>query len=258
MKEKVICKLCLQEKKLRNSHILPEFMYSGIYDKNPKRFYEVKYVNNKPFSRIEQKGKREYLLCADCEVKLSKYERYADETLNGKNRNNKTFLVNISQTVNKKNFLYEFEKFDYKSMKIFLDSLLWRLIISKSFATPEYGYELVEKLRLSILNEVPLDENEFPCLINSILSEPGKQLRGFIISPVKRKYENGEILSVFIDGFEYNFFMDYKPSNDGINPVLQKNGDLKIFGILLSERPDLIEFIKDKMDYLEKKIKGRR
>ncbi|MBK9479117.1 MAG: hypothetical protein IPN99_09830 [Bacteroidetes bacterium] len=92
------CKLCLQEAELKRSHIIPEFMYSGIYDQDPKRFYEIKIEDEAAKSLIQQKGQREYLLCGICESKLSKYEKYADENLYGKNNNGKAVLVNQSMT----------------------------------------------------------------------------------------------------------------------------------------------------------------
>jgi len=83
-----ICKLCLHEKELRHSHILPEFMYQNLYDQAPKRFYTLTVNLDKAEEskkKIEQKGIREYLLCGDCEVQLSKFENYAAETIYAKN-----------------------------------------------------------------------------------------------------------------------------------------------------------------------------
>ena len=81
-----ICKLCLNDRPLRRSHIIPEFMYSGIYDNDPKRFYEIRIDDDEAKSRIQQKGQLEYLLCGECETKLSLYEKYADENIYGKNQ----------------------------------------------------------------------------------------------------------------------------------------------------------------------------
>ena len=163
------CKLCLQNKELKNSHIIPEFMYLGIYDRDPKRFYEINLVDEEVKSRIEQKGKREFLLCGECESLLSKYEKYADENLYGKNKNAKVVLKKQSMTVDVKIFMYEFDGFNYQFMKLFIDSILWSLLISESFITPKYDDAIIEKLRLSILNESPLDFEEFPCTIKAIM-----------------------------------------------------------------------------------------
>ena len=105
-----ICKLCNLEKELRNSHIIPEFMYQNLYDHQPKRFYSLN-VNvdeeNKSSNRIEQKGIREYLVCNDCEGILSKYENYAAETIYAKNKENKAYFVKASETKDQQGFLYE-------------------------------------------------------------------------------------------------------------------------------------------------------
>ena len=59
------CRLCLKEKPIQNSHIIPEFLYKPLYD-NLHRF---KSLSTLPEIKIEykQKGIREKLLCRDCE-----------------------------------------------------------------------------------------------------------------------------------------------------------------------------------------------
>lgn len=230
-------------------------MYTGIYDKDPKRFYEIKIEDEEAKSKIEQKGKREYLLCGECESKLSKYEKYADENLYGKNNNGKAIPVNQSMTPDGRVFLYEFEGFEYDSMKLFLDSLLWRLLVSETIATPEYSEELKEKLRLSIYNENPLNEDEHPCLVHSVMTAPGKILKGFILSPIEKKHQDRTILSILIDGFEYNFYISEQLPEDEINPFLQKNGNLKVIGRLIYDMPELIEIVKERMDHLRDRLK---
>ena len=248
------CKLCLREKELKRSHIIPEFMYSRIYDKDPKRFYEIKIEDDKAKSRIEQKGKREYLLCGECESKLSKYEKYADENLYGKNQNGSAVLVNQSMTQNGRVFLYEFENFNYDKMKLFLDSLLWRLLVSETILTPDYGSEPKEKLRLSLYNESPLNEDEFPCLLHSIMTAPGKILKGFILTPLEKKHGNRVIISILIDGLEYNFYISKELPKDEINPFLQKNGKLKVLGRLIYDMPELIDIVKQPMKHLKDRL----
>ena len=75
------CALCNEDKKLSNSHIIPEFIYahSGIYD--DKHRYNVLSSDAEQSNKFEQKGVREKLLCKDCEAKLSDYETYAKTIL---------------------------------------------------------------------------------------------------------------------------------------------------------------------------------
>lgn len=63
------CRLCLQIKDLRRSHIIPEFIYKPLYSSEHNRVIEIK---EGLVPGLMQKGYREELLCQDCE-KLLKY-----------------------------------------------------------------------------------------------------------------------------------------------------------------------------------------
>lgn len=65
------CKLCLNERELRNSHIIPEFTYRPLYDEIHRTF---EWSRGSATCKPLQKGYREYLLCDDCEQLLN--ERY--------------------------------------------------------------------------------------------------------------------------------------------------------------------------------------
>ena len=61
----MICILCQQEKRLCDSHIIPEFAYADIYDDKHRA---VTFSPIAPDERkFEQKGVRDKLLCTDCE-----------------------------------------------------------------------------------------------------------------------------------------------------------------------------------------------
>ncbi len=75
------CKLCKKDKKLMNSHIIPEFIYKPLYDEK-HRFHVISTYKQKDRPK-EQKGIRERLLCLDCEQHISRYEDYARKVLFG-------------------------------------------------------------------------------------------------------------------------------------------------------------------------------
>lgn len=229
-------------------------MYANLYDKDPKRFYEIKIDDDETKSRIEQKGKREYLLCENCESKFSLYEKYADDNLYGKNNNGEAILVKQSMTPNQRTFLYEFENFNYSKMKLFLDSLLWRLLICDSIETPSYDERIIEKLRLSLHNEVPLEPTELPCLLQSLMTSPGRILQGFILSPLEMKNQDRTMLSIIIDGMAFTYYMSKDLPNDPINPILQKDGKLKVLGVLIFDLPIIMNKIKILMNHLNDRL----
>ena len=76
-----ICQLCLQEKKLIKSHIIPDFLYrrAGMFDNN---FVQTNTVDNieagRPARRVPS-GEYEFdILCADCDGRIiGGYENYA-------------------------------------------------------------------------------------------------------------------------------------------------------------------------------------
>ncbi len=68
-----VCKLCRKSAKLSFSHILPEFLFAPIYDD----LHRTMLVSSSEKEKLVQKGVREYLLCQECETKLSRYEGYA-------------------------------------------------------------------------------------------------------------------------------------------------------------------------------------
>ncbi len=61
------CRLCGKTRKLRRSHILPEFLYRPLYD-GKHRYFVVSAATDSNFSL--QSGLTERLLCGDCEQQL--------------------------------------------------------------------------------------------------------------------------------------------------------------------------------------------
>ena len=250
------CKLCCNKKELRHSHVIPEFMYQNVYDVSPKRFYTLNvdldnFDNSK--RRIEQKGIREYLLCSGCEVQLSKYENYAAETIYAKNLGNKATIKKASETPDKQYFTYEYEGFKYTDFKVFLLSLLWRVIISKSFNTSEIDEKIIERLRLAVYNEDPLEFDDFGCLLQVIKYKKGKIARGFILNPILTKNENSPILNILIDGLMYSFYLNSKQlPTDKKNLFLKKDGTMVILGRVLFTDKGLFERLKAAYDFFKK------
>lgn len=249
------CRLCLQEKELRHSHILPEFMHQNLYDPSPKRFYSLNVNLNKSHNskrRIEQKGIREYLLCGDCEVQLSKYENYAAETIYAKNLGNKAYIVKANQTPDEQYFTYEYAGFSYSDFKLFQLSLLWRIIISQSFNTPDIDNDIVEKLRVAIHSQDPLEYDDFGCLLQVIKYKKGQIAKGFILDPFLTKNDTATVLNILIDGFMYSFYINSKELPKSKKEFfLKQDGTMVILGRVLFLDKGLFERIKAALDFFK-------
>jgi hypothetical protein len=110
----VPCALCLQPLELQRSHIIPEFLYESLYD-DKHRLQVLSVLPDEPNWR-EQRGLRERLLCADCEGRLSKWERYASLVLKG----------GLPITYRREGNVVFISGLDYVQFKLFQLSVLWR------------------------------------------------------------------------------------------------------------------------------------
>lgn len=249
------CRLCLKKKELRHSHIIPEFMYQNLYYSTPKRFYSLNVdLDNSDNSKrkIEQKGIREYLLCGECEVKLSRYENYAAETIYAKNLGNKTCIVKANQTPDLQYFTYEYAGFSYSDFKLFQLSLLWRIIISKSFNTPDIDDSIVEKLRIAIHGQNPLEFEDFGCLLQVIKYKKEQIAKGFILDPFLTKNQGVTVLNILTDGFMYSFYLNSKELTDSEKEFfLRQDGTMVILGRVLFQDKGLFERIKTAFDFFK-------
>jgi len=169
------CALCQKNKQLRRSHIVPEFLYKEFYD--PKhRFFSLSCTPSER-EHLHQKGLRESLLCADCELLFSRFENYAA----------KVFYGNDVAASERHGDLLLLHDLDYNTLKLFLLSLLWRFGVT---SIPELkGARLgphAERLRSMLLTEDPGDPLTYPCMLTAVMWE-GKHLGDLIVPPCLAK-----------------------------------------------------------------------
>lgn len=249
-----ICKLCLRDKGLKHSHIIPEFMYQHVYEKRIKRFkaLTVDFANNqKPHLKYEQSGIREDLLCGDCELLLSKYEKYAAETFYSNNGKYNAFCTNTKKIGDK--IIYEFNGFLYKEFKIFLLSLVWRIIIAKQYNIQNIDEEIKEKLRTAILNQDPLNYDDFGCSIQILRDNEGHLESKLIYGPFLAINNNIKTLIIIIDGFKYIFFLNHIDiTKDKIKWFLNVDGSIDIMCSSLSLDENLTYILKTMSDLMSK------
>jgi hypothetical protein len=213
----MICRLCLEEKDLRNSHIIPEFFYRPLYDEK-HRINTL--ISDKEILEYHQKGVRERLLCDDCEQQIGKYENYVRKMFYGGVALD--FPVNPSEIIIK-NVIYE-------SFKLFQLSLLWRASISSHwfFKFVNIGpYE--EKIRQMLLNENPGGKYDIGCLLAFYLDDTRKVVDGLILQPINLR-ANGHRSFAFVIGGALWLFVVSSHSKDFEHSdyFADDSGDLRI------------------------------
>lgn len=181
------CALCLQEVKLRCSHVIPEFLYETLYDE--KHRLQVLSIIPKQANWREQKGLRERLLCDACEQKLSVWERYASLVLKG----------GVSLTARQEGNIAHISGLDYRQFKLFQLSVLWRAGVSslQFFEKVQLGKH-AEALRQLLLAGDPGSPERYGCFMFGLKHEAGA-FTGVIMQPGKVRL-NGHTAYRFVFG----------------------------------------------------------
>ncbi|MCX5717390.1 MAG: hypothetical protein NTW44_03595 [Nitrospirae bacterium] len=228
IKETMSCKLCLKDKKLvRQSHIIPAFMYKDIFDEK-HRLFEVTVTKDKDIikDRLRQTGANEgQILCQSCDNEvLGKLERYASLVLFG------GVPIKLQNITDVKGMKYTLcEEIDYAKFKLFILSLLWRASISK---LPDYNNVNLgpheDKIRQMILNSNSGGPIKYPCVMASYrnLKEAPHQ---FIGSPGLVKDGDGFRYLFLIGGVLYIFYVSHHNIPDWADEcAINSNGELKL------------------------------
>lgn len=147
------CQLCLEDKTLCKSHIIPEYFYDRLYTGN--RLLEIQVSGEGRPSFYRQKGIREKLLCKECETYLSRFENYAKTLFEGG-------YANI--THERIGRIAVCKGLDYHKFKIFQLSVLWRAGVSADpmFSNIKLGRHQ-EILRRMIVDGDPGESYSYGC-----------------------------------------------------------------------------------------------
>jgi len=194
-----ICKLCLLEKKLINAHIIPNFMYRGIKEKNYV-FYNKDLETGKSWTQPKETGEFDSnILCGDCDNRIieHKYEKYGKTVL----FNDYTDTQDIGDFIICRNI-------DYPKLKLFLLSNLWRASISRRpmFNGVKLEKKLEERLRRVIYQSIVPKESKYAIMM---FIDRNPVLKKFIDKP--RYFPNVMGLNGYIfifDSVQYIFFLN--------------------------------------------------
>lgn len=156
------CRLCLNERELCNSHIIPEFGYKNVYVQDLKG-NRLQKLSVEPFAKPElthhKKGFREFLLCEDCENKFSVWETYVANLLNRNipDQTSGTLILEV----------------EYVKLRMFLLSILWRSSIStlELFQPINLEHSDNELLRRMLWEENPGDFHHYSCMATLLTND---------------------------------------------------------------------------------------
>lgn len=233
---KSLCKLCLQPKELRDSHIISEFDYKPLYD-HKHRFYRLSSKSSK--HGILQKGLREKLLCGYCENLRSKCEIYASKLIHG------------GIELDYKNFVggVEITGIDYNKFKLHQLFLLWITSISQlpEFSEIKLHENVEEKLRLKLLSNDPGQPHEYPCFVCALISKNRNTTRQIIIPPSLIEVEGIQWARFIIGGLIWTYRISVS-SDTGIPDdfFINRNGVLNVYFV----HPSDVNFLTETLVHI--------
>lgn len=170
-----ICKFCEDKvAKLIDAHIIPRAFFEYSKKKSNTAGDMIMISNAKkvlPKRRVKIGWYDQDLVCAKCEARFGPYDDYATKLLL------RDEAKHQPRTVKDDVVAWIIENYDYKKLKLFLISVLWRAGASslKQFDKINLGPQL-NKAKKLILEDNPGEENDFSFIIARFADDLGQSV----------------------------------------------------------------------------------
>ncbi|MDJ0616589.1 MAG: hypothetical protein QNJ63_07545 [Calothrix sp. MO_192.B10] len=259
-----ICKLCGQEKELIDkSHIISRQFHHYTTEEIKKHFNDV--VTN-PTYIYSQDGKEKQIqsglyvggiLCRGCENSIGRWENYAQNLLL-----KKIDIDAITERQKTTKVIQTIENVDYKSLKLFFMSILWRSHIARNnffvnkvtkdgktekaqfFKEVNLGEQWELKLRNMILQENPGTEDDFSVVLIKYI---GKESCIHLLPPQRINNDPVNVNFYIFTFAGYSFFIkvDQRKFPDKIREIILKPNAPLYFPIKeYKESPGYLNLLK--------------
>lgn len=215
-----VCRLCKLNMPLCMSHIVPNFFWVDSGLKVCGGSFEVVCLSHPEHSNPHcQDGFKELLLCDACENKLGRYESYAKKILFG----HQGLLTNRPSSP------YLWKGLDYKSMKLFQISILWRMGVSSHAYYSHVNLGLhEEKMRSMLLSDDAGEPWEYGC-IASLLNRKGIPLKSLFAQPHELLHMEYKCYRFVLAGMQWEMLLSSVKPNDMVCcRVLSREGNWSI------------------------------
>lgn len=189
------CALCDSLGDLKDSHIIPEFLYSEVYDE--KHRFRLVSTMTETSPKLMQKGLREKLLCGSCESQISVSERYASLVMSGQ------VPVEVVRSGN----LLDVSGLDYHEFRMFGLSILWRAHASRHgfFSAVDLGPHAAELKRMVRVGDSGRPERYGFFL--APLTMNGEAAKGIIVEPTKSRLGDNRCYRFVFGGIVWVFLV---------------------------------------------------
>ena len=226
------CFLCLENRKLSNSHIVPDFIFKKL--QGTDREFHALYTDGRAKQTFHRTFSQK-LLCSDCENLFSCWEGYASQI----------FYGGMPLAGRQADNILQFKGIDYPQMKLFFMSLLWRFAITTNpwFKGMKLGPHQ-ERLRLMLKSSDPGEFWQYGCLVTAVMNK-GRHFSDLIVPPSPCSHEGARCQRIVVGGFLLIFFVSsHKPGDLAKFGLLKPSGDWLISIFEMKEIAFLAEMAK--------------
>lgn len=192
-----ICRMCLKEKKLVDSHIIPRSFFEVL--RTDERFLEIHSNKKGEFVKKSPIGIYDQIVCLECEKLFQTYDEYACKILLNS-------AENIQEIKNGEEHIASVIKnYDYNNLKLFFISVLWRASVSKNIYFEHVKLGPYEEIFCKmIINGNSDEEDIFPSVISKFKNESVGEK--FILDPRPVRIDNIKFYSIYL-GSGYKIFV---------------------------------------------------
>lgn len=255
----IICPLCecKVEKLHKRSHIIPEWMYKDVYDKNNKM---INVDINRMSKSKKQKGYYDEIICTACEEKSQKYDHYASLILTERSKQSPEYLA-IDRKINKQPVRKELHSYSHwKNIEFHkLQKFVFICLLRTHLSMKKKGeYLLVDrhykKIREIYMSSTISDDKSYPIIIVKYLDEDG--FKDIIHLPYIDKKDGHFLIDFGGGGYLFNIYVSNHPKPDDItNLCLIENGSVYLVHDYI-EQLGVLKGVSSKVIEIGKKYSG--
>lgn len=216
-----ICRLCLNDRVLRNSHIVPEFLYADLYNEKG-HMMGVNGKGNKGWRPLQQ-GIREHLFCESCEQHFNEHFEKPFR---------QQWVLNCPLPCPWHASDQVQISVDYATFKLFHLSVLFRASVSTlpTFAEADLGPHQ-EKIRQMIWDRNPGESWQYPILGLALLHHKTRELVQLVSLVQRGSFGKVRCYSICYGGVQWWIGVASHKSIELEDICLQVNGQM-LFGTI--------------------------
>ncbi len=219
------CRLCMNDRVLRNSHIVPEFLYAELY--NTKNHMMCINGRGNRGWKAQQNGAKEHLFCESCEQHFNEYFEKPFRKLWVE----KCPLPDPWTAIGA-----HWITVDYATFKLFHLSVLYRAGVSKlqNFAAVQLGQH-EEKIRQLLLARNPGEYFQYPVLGYAIVHHKTNRLVQMVSHAQMCRIGGRLCYGILYGGVEWWVCVASDRNHKLEQDALQSNGRMPFEGVPMNE-----------------------